>query len=102
MVTKNKVARRPKMTEGEARAFGRYSVANAVTVKQALACGCEPYEDVFTFRRWIALGRMVERGQKAIKIPTIIETEDEETGERRRLFHTSAVFCRCQVKELGK
>lgn len=99
-MTRNKVAQRPKMTRDEAVSFGRYSVANAITVKASLACGCEPYEDVFTFRRWIALGMMVCKGQKAIKIPTIIHTEDEETGETRKLFHTSAVFCRCQVKPL--
>ena len=101
-MTTDTVARRPKMTEAEARSFERYSVANAVTVKRSLACGCQPYEDVFTFRRWIALGQVVERGQKAIKIPTIITTEDKDTGEVRRLFHTSAVFCRHQVKETSK
>ena len=88
------------MTREEAVRFERYSVANAVAVKSGLSCGCEPYEDVFTFKRWIALGQVVRRGEKAIKIPTIIHTEDKDTGERRRLFHTSAVFCRHQVKEL--
>ncbi len=35
-------------TSETAREFDRYSVANAVTLKEALPCGCEPYRDVFT------------------------------------------------------
>src|SRR6266850_1687850 len=48
-------------TPETAREFDRYSIANAVTVKQSLPCGCEPYVDVFTYRRWRAQGFQVQR-----------------------------------------
>jgi len=89
------------MTPEAARSFGRYSIGNATAVVTARPCGCKPYEDVFTFRRWIALGFVVRKGETAIKLPVITDKQDEETGEVKRLFHTSAVFCRCQVKPLG-
>src|SRR5688572_4710338 len=89
-------------TPETARQFDRYSVANAVTVKQTLPCGCEPYEDVFTYRRWKAQGMQVQKGQKAIKLPLVIRgtRKDDESGEERafNLLASSAVFCRCQVK----
>ena len=89
-------------TPETARQFDRYSVANAVTVKQSLPCGCEPYEDVFTYRRWKAQGMQVQRGQKAIKLPLVIRgtRKDDESGEERafKRLASSAVFCRCQVK----
>src|SRR5438034_428572 len=50
------------LTPEDARSFDGYSVANAIAVKTALAergCACEPYEDVFTFNRWRAQGRLV-------------------------------------------
>ena len=61
----------PPMTKAEATHFDRYSVANAVSVKTSLECGCEPYQDVFTYRRWKAQGFQVSRGQKAIKLPQV-------------------------------
>lgn len=100
MSTETSVARRPKMTAEEATAFNGFSVANIVTVKNGLACGCEPYEDVFTYRRWQAQGQQVRRGAKAIKIPVVIVSETEnDDGEikTRHLLRTSAVFCRHQV-----
>ena len=95
MATKTKA---PKMTQAEAGHFDRFSVANATTVTHALQCGCEPYQDVFTYRRWQGLGFQVIKGQKAIKIPVIVRTRDDDTGEEKRLFRTSAVFCRHQVE----
>jgi hypothetical protein len=53
----------PTFTPETARQFDRFSVANAVTVKQALPCGCEPYVDVFTCKRWKAQGFQVQRGE---------------------------------------
>lgn len=95
------VKEQAKMTAEDARTFGSYSVANAVRVTQILTCGCEPYRDVFTFRRWLAQGFAVQRGQHAVKIPVVkmIERENRETGERetRRVLGSGAVFCRCQV-----
>ena len=91
-----------KFTPETARHFDRYSVANAVTVKQALPCGCEPYRDVFTYVRWKAQGFQVQRGEQAIRLPLVYgRTEsDPETGEERTVkrLGRSAVFCRCQVK----
>mgnify|MGYP001609317585 CR=1 FL=1 len=90
------------MTASEARSFDRYSVANASYVKASLDCGCEPYQDIFTYNRWKALGYQVERGQKAIKIPVVksIEVDNPETGEpeTRKLLGRGAVFCRHQVQ----
>lgn len=85
-----------------ARHFDRFSVANAVTVKQALPCGCEPYQDVFTYNRWKAQGYQVQRGEKALRLPLVksVTDTDPDTGKEsvRRILSRSAVFCRCQVK----
>jgi antirestriction protein ArdC len=89
------------MTPSEAKTFSHYSVNNAVTVEKALPCGCKAYEDVFTYKRWKAMGYQVQRGMKAIKIPTIVTKESEsESGEVKsvRLFKTSSVFCRHQIE----
>ena len=89
-------------TPETARQFDRFSVANAVAIKQALSCGCEPYRDVFTYNRWKAQGYQVQRGEKAIRLPLIktVTKKDAETGkeETRRVTSRSAVFCRCQVR----
>lgn len=89
-----------RMTATEATTFDTYSVANAARVKAALPCGCEPYRDVFTYRRWLAQGQQVQRGQHAVKLPVIIAVEREnDDGEiaTARLLRTGAVFCRHQV-----
>lgn len=89
-------------TPETARQFDRYSIANAVTVKQSLPCRCEPYVDVFTYRRWKAQGLQVQRGEKALRLPLIYSCteKDAATGEERTETRRgrSAVFCRCQVK----
>ena len=88
----------PAMTSDEARTFERYSAFNAATVKASLPCGCEPYEDVFTFKRWIAQGLVVRKGEHAVRISTYAPITDKETGEiiGRRPWR-SAVFCRHQT-----
>ena len=95
-----------RMTAEDAKRFGRYSAQNAGAVYAALKCGCQPYQDVFTFKRWIALGFVVRKGEKAIKLPLVkdVTKTDEETGEEttgRRILGLSFVFCRCQVQPLG-
>ena len=94
--------RQPTMTAAQATTFGAYSVSNAAQVKRSLACGCEPYRDVFTYNRWKAQGFQVQRGEKAIKIPVVkvVATENKDTGaeETRKLLGTGAVFCRHQVE----
>ena len=96
----------PTLTPETARQFDRYSVGNAVKVKESLPCGCEPYVDVFTYRRWKAQGFQVQRGQKAIKLPLIYKRSetDPKTGERTetRRMGRSAVFCRCQVNPIER
>ena len=67
-------------TPETARHFDRYSIANAVTVKQALPCGCEPYVDVFTYRRWKAQGFQVQRGAEKSEPGRAVD------GERDRRF----------------
>ncbi len=95
-----------RMSAADARRFDRTSIANAVTVKQALDCGCEPYRDVFTYRRWQAQGFQVQRGERSIRLPLIraVTRDDPETGkpETQRIMGRSAVFCRCQVKPRGE
>ena len=91
-----------QFTETSARQFDRFSVANAAAVMSARGCGCEPYRDVFTYRRWQAQGMQVQRGEKAIRLPLLYAREetDKDTGEKKtqRRMGRSAVFCRCQVK----
>ena len=92
----------PTFNPQTARQFDRFSVANAVTVKESLSCGCEPYVDVFTFKRWQAQGFQVQRGEKAIRLPIVYQRreKDPKTGEEVTTKRTgrSAVFCRCQVR----
>ncbi len=92
-------ATRSTLTAAEAISFNRYSAANASQVQARLSCGCEPYKDVFTYNRWRAQGYQVMRGQKAVKLPIIIEKEED--GEVKKRFWTAAVFCRHQVKAIG-
>ena len=88
-------------TPESAQSFHRYSPINAATVKMRLACGCEPYKDVFTYNRWLAMGYQVQRGEHSIKIPVIVERENEDNETIKRLFK-SHVFCRCQVKPINE
>jgi hypothetical protein len=92
----------PTLTPETARQFDRYSVSNAVTLKEALPCGCEPYIDVFTYRRWRAQGFHVQKGERAIRLLLIYQRaeKDAKTGEKTvtRRMGRSAVFCRCQVR----
>ena len=95
-------------TPETARQFDRYSIANAVTVKRALPCGCEPYTQVFTYRRWKAQGFQVQRGERALRLPLIYSrTEtDPQTGEkhtaqragpRKPARHLAILGARCRV-----
>jgi len=91
------------MTKEQATQFNRFSITNALTVANALPCGCIPYQDVFTYKRWLVQGYCVKKGQHGIKIPVIGSTQKEnENGEViiRKYTTTSAVFCRHQVVKL--
>ncbi len=97
------MAREP-MNAQQAKTFRRYSMANAMILSSAAAqrgCSCEPYKDWFTFRRWLAQGYVVRKGEHGVKISTYIETEhenDDGTITTSRRPWTSTVFCRCQVE----
>lgn len=92
-----------RMTVAEAKTF-HYSAANHTKVLTAIAakvvpCGCVPYTDVFNYRRWQAQGMQVQRGEKMlVKLPTIYMTDSD--GQESKRMGSSAVFCRCQVKDV--
>jgi len=92
---------RRAMSESEAVSFERYSGQNAGIVREALLCNCQPYRDVFTFKRWLAQGYAVKKGEKALRLPLVKDVEeagdDGETVKVRRVLGMSFVFCRCQV-----
>lgn len=96
--------KRPAMTAAEARMFETFSVTNSTIVEESRDCDCEAYEDIFTFRRWIALGFSVRKGEHGTKIGVVRKRtiEDEETEEAReiRLRGSAVVFCRCQVEPI--
>lgn len=93
-----------KMTAEQAKTFDRVSLINAHTVAEALPCGCIPYQDVFTFKRWLAQGYCVKKGEHGIKIPVIGTNvkHDDKTDKDiiKKYATTSTVFCRCQVVKL--
>jgi antirestriction protein ArdC len=89
------------MTPQEAKSFRGYSVANALQAEASLTCGCKAYEDIYTYRCWQAQGMQVRRGEKAIKLPVVVDrVVEDENGELRQThsLFSSAVFCRCQVE----
>ena len=90
----------------DAYSFERYSGQNAGIVREALLCNCQPYRDVFTFKRWLAQGYAVQKGQKALRLPLVKDVEeagdDGETVKVRRVLGMSFVFCRCQVAQTSK
>lgn len=92
-----------QMTPEQARSFehGR-STTNAMILSLTLSCNCVPYEDIFTYRRWQALGYQVQKGEKGHSITTYRTAKKgkDENGDPiiHRFPRTSYVFCRCQVK----
>jgi hypothetical protein len=91
------------MTKEQATQFNRFSLMNALTVANLLPCGCEPYKDVFTFKRWIAQGYCIKKGEHGIRIPVIGQSvKTDQTGQEitKKYFTNSAVFCRHQVVKL--
>lgn len=88
-------------TAEQAKTFSGLSVANYLRIKAALKCQCEPYDSVFTYARWSAQGYQVQRGEKGIKIFTMIPTTREKadgTVVTSARPWTAVVFCKCQVK----
>jgi len=93
-----KKSKRPPMTAEEARSFERISKGNISLCLAHFTCGCSPYTDLYTYKRWKAQGYHVIKGEHGLKLP-LIKTIDSEIGEpREKLFCSSFVFCRHQVE----
>lgn len=99
-----------KMTPQEATQFEQTSEGNAEIVLRAArerGCNCQPYIDWFTFDRWIAQGKCVQKGEKGIRLFTLQKrtvTDKQKADGSKKEVKVSArayVFCRCQVKDLN-
>jgi len=89
-----------QFTAETARQFEGYSQANALIL--SCACpDCIPYEDWFTYNRWLAQGYQVQRGQHGTKLEIYVERPDrnDQTKTVRIPWHTT-VFCKHQVAKI--
>ena len=93
-----------KMTAKQARTFehGYSQVHAAILANAALekGCQCVPYVDWFTYKRWLAQGFQVQKGEHGIRLVRFITAEKD--GKKRTFPKRYSVFCRCQVKEIEK
>lgn len=99
-----------KMTANEAKTFDGYSTGNAMVLAlaaKARGCGCQPYEDWFTLRRWNAQGYRVIKGEHGVKLSVFVKTEHKgkdaagnEVVTADSIPWTTTTFCRCQVKKM--
>ena len=109
-INRPKRERTTEMTAEQAKSFTRFSLANMATVLGELeargACTghCMPYQDVFTFARWKALGCSVKKGEHGVRLPVIVQatkTRRNDAGEDEAqtftIDRTVTVFCSCQV-----
>lgn len=91
--------------ESLSRARGNFSMANFAQVIQEFctrgipASEIRPKENVFTFNAWKALGRVVKKGEKGVKILTWIPMETKDGKSKVRPW-TSHVFHVSQTEEL--
>jgi hypothetical protein len=73
-------------------------------------CPCEPYEGVYTFERWKALGFFVRKGEKSLRVASYVAVDskkkegdsapvssDDSGSDKWLKPHTLYLFCRCQV-----
>ncbi len=93
-----------RMTASEATSFERVSQGSMIDCLNHYKCGCKPYEDIFTFNRWLAQGYVVKRGERAYTLPLIkmVEVKDDDGAlvDWFKMPARSSVFCRCQVAPL--
>jgi len=96
---------RQKFTAETARQFEGMSTASMMILSveaKRRGCHCQPYEDWFTFNRWLAQGRVVKKGEHGVKlsifIPVTTKDEDGEAKETGKRPWTTTVFCRCQTQ----
>jgi len=90
--------------------FEHHSETNSNIIRNHYKCGCQPYEDVFTFNRWFSQGFSVkkrppdvEKGRWGLALHSLIKTEkvrQDGTKYEYSLPVTTHVFCRCQVKRM--
>jgi len=96
MINKNK-----GMSADEALTFERKGKFNPPMLEQIAeekGCGCVPYQDWFTYKRWEAQGFHVRKGEHGTKIFIQRENIDPATQQVISRSHFSTcVFCRCQV-----
>ena len=89
------------MTKKQALSFDYFSKRNAITL-HSVCSRCRAYCDWFTFKRWLAFGRVVKKGERATRIPVFIDegqldSNGRVTLEKRTVW--APVFCRCQTCE---
>ena len=80
-------------------------VIGAFTKRGLPLCEIKPRVNVFTYFAWIAKGRQVKKGEKAVRVNVVIDlpAELDENGKVTRLAHpvrrTACVFHVSQTKE---
>lgn len=85
--------------------FHCYSLQNSLLLAyQCHARGIEPRR-VAGFRAWLKLGRVVRKGERALKILAPVpvkerDEHDEDTGKTRVFFRTAFVFADVQTEPL--
>jgi hypothetical protein len=95
-----------KPTEALTRATTGLSWANYAAIidgfsqKGIPADEIKPRENVFTFNAWRALGRTVDKGQHGVKVMTVIETTDKDTGQPKKRPWATTVFHISQTKPI--
>jgi N-terminal domain of anti-restriction factor ArdC len=84
-----------RLSPEEARRFDHFSVHNAIAAEAACpTLECRAYSDIFTFRRWLAQGYVVKKGERGTKVTTWIpvpEPDEGEQGTARRTRPKTAV-----------
>lgn len=71
---------------------------------QERGCGCLPYQDWYTYRRWQAQGYQVQKGEHGVRLTVFktVEEVDRKTGKKKTksVPKGTTVFCKCQVKPI--
>lgn len=70
------------------------NIVNQDMVKVLFDCGCG-MDKVLTFMEWQKLGKIVKKGEKALKIHVLIHCEQGDKTVTKEW--KSQVFCSCQV-----
>ena len=77
------------------------AIFDGFTRKGIPADDIKPRENVLTFNAWKALGRTVSKGEHGVRVVTVIDTTDKETGQSKKRLWTTTVFHISQTKPLG-